>query len=387
MGSQQTTTGDRTQSLDAAVAPRVPHRVRFTRGVFDLDNACLAELLPRESDSTRLAVFIDSGVTADRPELSRQIEAYARHHSLPPMTGLHAVPGGEVCKNDPTLLQRILQAMHDGRLCRKSYAVAIGGGAVLDAVGFAAATTHRGVRLVRLPTTTLAQADSGVGVKCGVNAFGKKNFLGVFAVPWAVVNDPQFLDTLTDRDWVAGLSEAVKVGLLKDAPLFDRIEAGAAALRRREDEAALPVIQRSAELHLRHITNGGDPFETGASRPLDFGHWSAHRLEQLTGFAVRHGEAVAIGLAIDVTYAGLAGLLSDRDRRRVIDCLRALGFDLSHPLLADADALLPGLDDFREHLGGELVLTMVCGPGQPVDVRDIDPAMMRQAIQRVATGV
>src|SRR6202022_3179540 len=116
--------------------------------------------------------------------------------------------------------ERMLKVFHAAGLDRRSYVVVVGGGAVLDAVGFAASIAHRGIRLVRLPTTTLAQADSGVGVKNGVNLFGKKNWLGAFAVPWAVINDTAMLATLPDRDFVCGFSEAVKVFLLKDPAAF-----------------------------------------------------------------------------------------------------------------------------------------------------------------------
>ena len=167
----------------------------------------------------------------------------------------------------------MLKVFHAAGLDRRSYVVVIGGGAVLDAVGFAAAIAHRGIRLVRLPTTTLAQADSGVGVKNAVNLFGKKNWIGSFAVPWAVLNDTSLLATLPDRDFIAGFSEAVKVSLLKDPAFFDTICRDAPLIRRRDMAATLPVIRASAEWHRDHITKGGDPFEAQRSaaaglRPL-----------------------------------------------------------------------------------------------------------------------
>src|SRR5947199_194600 len=141
-----------------------------------------------------------------------------------------------------------------------------------------------GEGLVRLPTTTLGQADSGVGVKNGVNLFQKKNWLGAFAVPWAVINDAGLLATLSDRDFRCGFSEAVKVSMLQDAGQFTTLCELAPRIARRDLSAALPAIRASAELHLRHITRGGDPFEMNEARPLDFGHWSAHKLEALTNF-------------------------------------------------------------------------------------------------------
>jgi 3-dehydroquinate synthase len=255
---------------------------------------------------------------------------------------------------------------------------------VLDTVGFAVAIAHRGLRLVRLPTTTLSQADSGVGVKNGVNLFEKKNWLGAFAVPWGVVNDAALLKTLSDRDFVAGFSEAVKVSLLKDPMFFRQLCRSAGRIRERDPSAALPAIRASAEWHLRHITQGGDPFEMLEARPLDFGHWSAHKLETMTHFALRHGEAVAIGVAIDTMYSSLALGLPQDDALAVLQCLTDLGFSLSDPALDDTEHLFAGLEEFRQHLGGRLTLTMLRGVGRPVDVHEIDRPLMELAIRRVA---
>ena len=133
---------------------------------------------------------------------------------------MHVVPGGKENKNEIHILERMLKIFNVSNLDRRSYVVVIGGGAVLDAVGFAVAIAHRGLRLVRLPTTTLSQDDSGIGVKNGVNLFHKKNWLGAFAAPWAVINDATLLATVSDRDFVSGFSEAIKVSLLKDPKLF-----------------------------------------------------------------------------------------------------------------------------------------------------------------------
>ena len=294
------------------------------------------------------------------------------------------IPGGEKVKNDPAYLERILKSINDADLDRRSYLIVIGGGAVLDAVGFAAAIAHRGIRLVRLPTTTLAQADSGVGVKTAINFFGKKNWLGAFAVPWAVINDTDLLTSLPDRDFLCGFSEAVKVALLKSSDVFAQLCRDAAKIRSRDMQAALPMIRASVEFHLAHITQGGDPFEAREARPLDFGHWSAHKLEPLSEFSIRHGEAVAIGLAIDVVYSSLAMGLPVADADRVLHCLTTLGFRLDHPLLRKTSVLFEGLEEFRQHLGGRLTITMLRGIGDPVDVHEIDDAKMIQAIGSVS---
>jgi 3-dehydroquinate synthase len=142
-------------------------------------------------------------------------------------------------------------------------------------------------------------------------------------------------------------------------------------------------VRRSAELHLDHITRGGDPFAMLEARPLDFGHWSAHKLEAMTDFSLRHGEAVAIGIAIDTVYASLALGLPDDDAARVLSCLRRLGFTLDHPQLGDFQQLLTGLEEFRQHLGGRLTLTMLAGIGRPVDVHEVDHKLLRRAVERV----
>ncbi len=353
----------------------------FTRGVFDAGNGTLAEALSCGGGSTRGVVFLDDGVARSHPGIGEAAGA-----KLGGLLGadvpVRVVPGGERVKNDRGFLDEILGSIHDAGLCRRSYVFAVGGGAVLDAVGYAAAIAHRGVRLVRLPTTTLSQDDSGVGVKNGVNAFGKKNFLGVFSPPFAVVNDTGFLETLDDRDWRSGFAEAVKVALVKDGAFFGRIERDAPAIARRAMGPAAEVIERSAALHFRHIVEGGDPFETAEARPLDFGHWSAHKLEQLSGFGLRHGEAVAIGVALDAVYSALAGPLAWGEAERVVGCLGSLGFVLDHPLL-DHPSLLDGLEEFREHLGGRLTVSLLDGIGSAIDVHEIDGGMVAEAVGRL----
>ncbi len=261
----------------------------------------------------------------------------------------------------------------------------IGGGAVIDMVGYAAATAHRGVRLIRVPTTVLSQNDSAVGVKNSVNAFGKKNFLGTFAPPAAVLNDSAFLSTLSDRDWRSGISEAIKVALLKDFKFFEFIEQHAGRLATRDMESMQWLIYRCAQLHLEHIATSGDPFEFGSSRPLDFGHWAAHKLEQLSNYSLRHGEAVAIGLALDSTYAYLSGLLSEESWRRILDVILAVGLPVYAPELSRHDhsnerCVLQGLNEFREHLGGRLTIMLLEGIGQGIEVHEMDEDRIVQSI-------
>ena len=368
--------------------------VVFTTGVFSAGNTTLRDLFPRDNGGlSRVLFVVDGGLSDAQPGLLNAIEAWcARNGDVIENAGpAIVIEGGEQSKNDPRILQRVQAAIHDARLCRHSYVAAVGGGAVLDVVGYAAATAHRGIRLIRIPTTVLAQDDSGVGVKNGVNAFGKKNYLGTFAAPFAVINDFAFLSTLSDRDWRSGTAEAIKVALVRDPAFFALLEADAARLAARDADAMEALVRRSAGLHAAHISTGGDPFELGSSRPLDFGHWAAHKLEQLTEHRLRHGEAVAIGIALDSTYARLLGALPEPEWARIVDLLMALGFSLWVPELSrhhdtpEADAcVLRGLEEFREHLGGSLTIMLLRGIGQPFDVHDIDRNVMMQSIEVLA---
>jgi 3-dehydroquinate synthase len=362
------------------------HRLRFARDVFGTDQQVLADVLePSGASPARVQFWIDANVEAGNPRLRAQIEHFFSRYRqrIQPGGEIQIVPGGEEIKNDVQVLERMLKVFHAADLDRRSYVVVIGGGAVLDAVGFAAAIAHRGLRLVRLPTSTLAQGDSGVGVKNGVNLFQKKNWLGCFAAPWAVINDAQLLLTLSDRDFLCGFSEAVKVALLKDPSLFDELCQSAERIRQRDMTAALPVIRRAALLHLEHITQGGDPFEMLEARPLDFGHWSAHKLESMSGFQLRHAEAVAIGVAVDTVYSSLMHGLPSQVADRVLHCLQRLGIPLQAPNLHETETLFRGLEEFRQHLGGQLTLTMLRGIGDPVEVHDVDADRMRQSVRFV----
>jgi len=369
--------------LDATFRVAYAHRLRCTSGVFQVDNPLLAELAgDPDGNSARCVVFVDSGLAEVAPDYIAQVEPYFAAHSralslvMPPAI----LSGGERAKQDNTTLKAALRIISDAHLCRRSYVIVVGGGALLDTVGLAASLAHRGVRLIRVATTTLSQSDSALGVKNGINAFEQKNYIGVYDVPWAVIHDEATLGTLSDGDWIAGFSEAVKVALLKDAALFDEIERNASAIRARDEEAAIPIIRASAKHHFDHITQNGDPFERGEARPLDFGHWAAHKLEQLSGFQVRHGAAVAIGLALDVTYARLKGWLPVEIHERILNCLDALGFDHVHPAMDDTAALLKGLADFQEHLGGQRSIPMIRAIGDAFEVHEIDDAIMGEAL-------
>jgi len=356
--------------------------VVFTRDAFRPDNGALRDVFRSAGPKVhRVLVALDAGLRAADPSLTERLRRYAdAHRDTFELVGppLH-VRGGERCKNEPGEVERIHACVAKLRIDRHSFLLAIGGGAVLDTVGYAAATAHRGVRLVRMPSTVLAQDDAGVGVKNGVNAFGRKNFLGCFAPPFAVVNDLDLLRTLSPRDRRAGMSEAVKVAAIKDAAFLDWLHRERHALAAFAPEAVERLVVRCAELHLEHVRSE-DPFEQGSGRPLDFGHWSAHKLEELTQAAVRHGEAVAIGCALDSLYAHRRGLLDEVSLGRLLQTLEDLGFELYHPALAELD-VARALEEFREHLGGDLCVTLPDGLGRRVEVREVDVGLMRRCVE------
>ena len=355
----------------------------FTSQLFNTDNNILTSLL---SDKITLSkgkaiMVIDQGVIDAHPSLETNILHYFKHHDS--TIELHGsilkIPGGEQSKNNEDYIKSILEQVNECGIDRHSYIIAIGGGAVLDAVGFAAAIAHRGVRLIRVPTTILSQNDSGIGVKNGINYFGKKNFVGSFATPYAVINDDTFLTTLHDRDWRSGISEAIKVALIKDASFFEWIEENTEALNNRDRAIMNTLIYRCADMHMKHIQNSGDAFEQGSSRPLDFGHWAAHKLEQLTNYNLRHGEAVAIGIALDSTYSFLKGYLNQSEIERILDCSLSLGFNISYKELNNQ--VLSGLEEFREHLGGKLTIMLLKSIGTGFEVHDMDKNLVLDSIK------
>ena len=371
---------------------RHEHRLIFTRDVFAPGNDTLAGLFtPREPGGTaRAVVFWDAGLASAfsgfAEKMTRWFAARADRVSLEAEPV--ALDGGEGVKNDFHQLEQVWMAINTAKLCRHSFVLAIGGGAVLDMVGFAAATAHRGIPIIRLPTTSLSQADGDLGVKNGVNYFAKKNWLGAFVVPHAVVNDFAFLHGLPPRDRRAGLIEAVKVALIRDAKFFEFIAARVEALAAFEPEPYEAVIRESARQHMEHIATGGDPFERGSARPLDFGHWAAHKLEQLSEFRVSHGEAVAVGMAIDLIYARRVGLLPEPIAERILALIQRLGFELFAPVKqirgpSGRQDMLDGLEEFREHLGGRLTIPMIRAPGDRLDVHEMDGPAVRASFEEL----
>src|SRR5688572_30060765 len=251
--------------LQQSFSVRFEYKVFFTEHLFNRTNPAFKDFLNSQRTDTikKILFVIDEGVSENHPVLQNNIREY--------FTGIDGftlidkfiiIEGGENAKNSEMLFHSLVDAVDKYGIDRHSYIAAIGGGSILDLVGYASAVSHRGIRHIRIPTTVLSQNDSGVGVKNGINYLLKKNFLGTFVPPVAVFNDYHFLTTLSDEEWRSGISEAVKVSLIRDAEFFAWIERHMDDLATFERSAMAYMIRRCAELHMRQISQGGDPFES-----------------------------------------------------------------------------------------------------------------------------
>ncbi len=367
---------------------RYTYPVIFTSGVFRNGNPVLRNVIAESGvKHPKILVIVDSGVAKPRADLQDAIEAFIKTDAVLPdlAAPVCILQGGEECKNDSAHINLIHELINKARLCRHSLILAIGGGAMLDAAGYAAATAHRGIGLIRMPTTTLSQNYAGIGLKNAVNLFGRKNFIGTFAPPQAVINDFDFLSTLPEKEMRAGIAEAIKISLIKDRPFFDFLYAARYSLAQCNPDSLRKMIIRCAQLHLAHTIREGDPYETGLARPLDFGHWSAHKLEELTNGALGHGDAVAVGIALDSVYSWRRGMLSIEELVKILSVLADCGFDLYHPALAGMD-VARAFSDFQEHLGGDLTIPLICGIGNGIEVNSIDLSVYSECIADLAAS-
>ena len=390
---EDTNPADASQPADDVIQQRISvpfeYPVHFTRDVFSPGNELLASVLDRlgEGRSHRAAVLVDAGLAEAQPTLVGAINEY--FHNRPAAMELAAppqlVPGGEQAKTSWEPVRQLMWTVGNLHLDRQSYVIAVGGGSVLDMAGFAASIVHRGLRLVRIPSTTLAQNDAGIGVKNGMDEHGQKNFVGTFAPPFAVLNDFALLGTLGERDWIGGAAEAFKVAIIKDADFFDFLCGAADDLHNRDAAAMEHLIRRCAELHLEHIRTSGDPFEFGSARPLDFGHWAGHKMEVMSKYTMGHGQAAAVGMAIDSFYAMRQELLSPDQFERIVTGLLTCGLPIWCRHLEQRTAegeleVLDGLKQFREHLGGMLTVTLPDGIGSKVEVHHVSADLVAEAI-------
>lgn len=366
--------------------------VFFGRNLLDPENPLLMKVMDRKNENRRhrAIVYVDSGTARAYPNLEKDLKHYfsswEKHIELvaPPV----CIEPTDKMDNGWTTVHSITDAINEHHLCRQSFVIAIGGGALIDTVGLATSLAHRGLRLIRMPTTVLGQNDAGIGVKNAIDAYGAKNFIGTFAPPFAVLNDYALLDRLPDTAWVGGVAEAFKVAIIKDRNFLDFLCKNAERFKERVPIAMEKLIHQCAILHLDHIQSNGDPFEMGSARPLDFGHWSAHKLETMSNYTIAHGQAVAIGVALDSLYASRCDMISEDDAEMIITGLLKSGLPVWHKLLsrekADGDLeVFDGLRSFREHLGGVLTLTLPKGLGSRIEVNEVDESIMRECVAKL----
>lgn len=291
------------------------------------------------------------------------------------------VPTGEPSKSVEQL-SRFWQTLLDAGADRRSVMVAVGGGVVGDLAGFAAATFARGIRIVQVPTTLLAMVDSSVGGKTGINLPGAKNMVGAFWQPSLVVIDTETLATLPDREFVSGLAEVIKYGVIDHAPFFDWLADHAVDLVTRDAAALRHAIRQSCEIKAGVV--GEDERETSGRRAiLNYGHTFAHAIEATAGYGtLLHGEAVAIGMQMAARLAVRLGLCGPTLLHRQTTLLRDCGLPLRH-LTASADEMLPVMRRDKKVAHGKLRFVLPTAIGSVRLVGDVSEADVRDAIEDV----
>lgn len=355
------------------------YEVRIGSGLIDGAGAAIAPLLRRP----RVAVVTDETVAA--LHLDRLRAALAADGIT--MTAL-ALPPGEGTKGWPQFA-RCVEWLLEAKVERKDVVIALGGGVIGDLVGFAAAVLRRGVRFVQIPTTLLAQVDSSVGGKTGINTAQGKNLVGAFHQPSLVLADIGVLETLPARDFLAGYGEVVKYGLLGDAAFFDWLE-GAAPTLARDPAARLRAVTRSVEMKAGIVER--DETEEGERALLNLGHTFCHALEKATGYGDRllHGEGVAVGCALAFELSQRLGLCSQEAPSRVRAHLRAMGMKVD---LADIPGDLPGADALlalmaqdKKVVDGKLRFILARGIGQAFVAGDVPGDVVKTLLDDALKG-
>jgi 3-dehydroquinate synthase len=351
------------------------YEVRIGTGLTDRAGTEIAPLLARP----RLAVVTDQTVAAlHLPRLRAALEGQGI------AVQALVLPAGEATKGWTHLAQTV-EWLLEAKVERRDVVVAFGGGVIGDLVGFAAAILRRGVRFVQIPTTLLAQVDSSVGGKTGINTPQGKNLVGAFHQPSLVLADIALLDTLPRRDLLAGYGEVVKYGLLGDAAFFDWLEVHGPALARGDREARLHAVRRSVEMKAGIVAR--DETEEGERALLNLGHTFCHALEKATGFSDRllHGEGVAIGCGLAFALSQRLGLCPQEDPGRVMAHLAAMGMkarlrdipgDLPEP-----EGLVALMGQDKKVIDGRLRFVLARGIGQAFVAEDVHPAMVAELIR------
>jgi 3-dehydroquinate synthase len=277
------------------------------------------------------------------------------------------IPPGEQSKTRESWA-RLTDELLERRFGRDSGLIALGGGVTGDLVGFVAATYMRGIPYIQIPTTLLAMLDASVGGKTGVDTPYGKNLIGAFHPPVGVIADPLALSTLPERDYRAGLAEAVKHGLVGDRAYFEWMEAEASALTRRDPAAVAHLVRRSVEIKAEVVS--GDERESGRRSILNAGHTVAHALEQVSGYQLPHGEAVALGLIVECRLAERLGIAPVGVAERVAGLLGRLGLPQRLPQPLDSDALLTGMASDKKNRGTQIRFALPSGVGHIHEAAD-----------------
>ncbi len=358
------------------------YQVRIGAGLLAEAGRAIAPLLTRR----RVAILTDETVAAlHLPALREALAAEGiAAEAL-------ALPAGEATKGWDGLT-RATEWLLGQRVERRDVVVALGGGVIGDLAGFAAAILRRGVRFVQIPTTLLAQVDSSVGGKTGINSAHGKNLIGAFHQPTLVLADTALLDTLPRRDLLSGYGEVVKYGLLGDADFFEWLEANGPALARGDAGARAHAVRRSVAMKAGIVAR--DETEEGDRALLNLGHTFAHALEAATGYSQRllHGEAVSIGCALAFDLSARLGLCSQEEPSRVEAHLRAMGMaaDLSDVpgALPDAAGLLALMAQDKKVVDGRLRFILARGIGRAFVADDVPPeavtVVLKEALSRRA---
>lgn len=297
--------------------------------------------------------------------------------------GALVLPAGEATKSW-AMLEKCVEWLLEEKVERNGMVIALGGGVIGDLAGFAAAVLRRGVRFVQVPTSLLAQVDSSVGGKTGINSLQGKNLVGAFHQPTLVLADIDLLDTLTERDFLAGYGEVVKYGLLGDAEFFGWLEENGSGLRAGDKEARAYAVRRSVEMKADIVVR--DETEQGDRALLNLGHTFCHALEAATGYSDRllHGEGVAIGCALAFEVSSRLGLCAQEDPSRVRAHLSAMGMktDLADipGELPNADALISLMGQDKKVIDGKLRFIMARGIGEAFVTSDVPTDVVQNVL-------
>ena len=356
--------------IDLKDAPRAPsYDIVIGGGVLAETGKLVAERLGQR----RCMIVTDGNVAPLYQQKLEDALTSAGHKLFPTIV----VPAGEASKSYEglhNLLDRVLAAGVD----RKTLLLALGGGVIGDLAGVVASLAMRGIDFVQVPTTLLAQVDSSVGGKTGINTAAGKNTVGAFYQPRLVVADTDVLSSLPKRELLAGYAEVVKYGLIKDAKFFDWCRVHGKKLLDGDSAARIEAVRVSCEHKARIVA--ADEREAGERALLNLGHTFGHALETVTGYGdtLLHGEAVAIGTVLAYRLSKQLGHSTATDVESVIDHFHSVGLPVDPPKFAyDIDKLMLLMAQDKKAEGGKLTLILARGIGNAFVARDVDPAPVR----------